>query len=656
MPADERYYTPNKNLKRYVLFSQVLSSKRPEVLVSAETEKEIKIPEKITLTASKIVKDEDTAKLNLRWVITAIPETANAKSQAYVLYQKLSNSEIAQFQPDLAGVWTLTLEADDGYQPLPGASKTDPGAVTISVNAIRHILWLQHSDKDIALELYTPDANTSPKTLYGDAYGPYYLEVAQEKVGIYQNYNDDGMPVDKDNSISASGRYFSLERGKISNPFLTGAYDGKFGSTDFRKDQALQSAYRHADGAFSLKSASNWHGEFPIVVRVHSPKITELVLPTKGCAFGQKGKLIGTYHIKQWIDYWSWYNLCGSGFSEYYDANKIPDWLEKRAAEALNSFPQVLPYVLKMAINDIDNRDYAGGYYMRGTKIINLNPYDFPKFRLSMRYNSSIVNKRGFWSRLAVDSVARHEAHHVFWWWNIYAPGTLNDNDGDRLPNTQAGGMFRYLWDNKANYYAACGPRENKAQNRINVIEDYYGDSEPDEAIGCLPIKLIEDKSKVLNDYKEKISEDGYVDLVIDLLRELPVSEVYIKTMMITASGQPFVPCLDSDMYDPGGRHARVDNDNDRGGRHDVEAGIARVGNNDYVGKLLDKFTRAPKLLVTLNNRLKLLEIIDKLERMGAKGELHIFYKFRGAQPLHELDASLAQVDAMYTGDFEEVR
>ena len=160
----------------------------------------------------------------------------------------------------------------------------------------------------------------------------------------------------------------------------------------------------------------------------------------------------------------------------------------------------------------------------------------------------------------------------------------------------------------------------------------------------------------MLNDYKEKISEDGYVDLVIDLLRELPVSEVYIKTMMITASGQPFVPCLDSDMYDPGGRHARVDNDNDRGGRHDVEAGIARVGNNDYVGKLLDKFTRAPKLLVTLNNRLKLLEIIDKLERMVAKGELHIFYKFRGAQPLHELDASLAQVDAMYTGDFEEVR
>jgi hypothetical protein len=43
---------------------------------------------------------------------------------------------------------------------------------------------------------------------------------------------------------------------------------------------------------------------------------------------------------------------------------------------------------------------------------------------------------------------------------------------------------------------------------------------------------------------------------------------------------------------------------------------------------------------------------IERLETAGLKGVIHIVYRIYIAQPIHELDACLAQVDAVYTGNF----
>jgi hypothetical protein len=645
MPADERYYTPNKNLKRYILFSQALSSKRPEVLASAETKKEIKIPEKITLTASKIVKDDDTAKLNLRWVITAIPETPNAKSKDYVLYQKLSSSEIAQFQPDLAGVWTLTLEADDGYSPLLGITPTDPGAIPISVNAIRHILWVQHSNGPydpttglgISLELYQPIKGVT-KPLDTEWGGPYYLEVAHEKAGVFLNYNDDGMPVDEDSFRNTKGEYFTLRKAFLE-PFA--AYDGNYGSDDFCIPQAK------GLGGFTLASASKKEEMTLMEVNLTEPQITDLVLSSETCLFGQHlGKRgNGAYFIQQGVDHKAWLNLDGKGFQEidlikaginlpedslsiypYPHFLNVPDWMEKRAAETLNAFPEVLPYVLRIGAN---RNSYLAGRFTKGTKYICLNPNN-----RSIRCNLRGYVGYGFIAKANFDSTARHEAHHAFWYW-VVVQKTLGidlDKDNDWLPYIgpdsppvvkALAGMFDYAFDSPENKYGKFGPLAVKfigGNSSCPTEYLYIGDVRYDRPNEKVFVKRLGPAviTKV----------DSGDNIIVDLPRDIPIGDwrynFYLKAFT------KYVPAM--------------------------ELSIVLPATNYYFVQKVDFKTRAPKLLIKFINQNNWKDLLSKYNIEG------IYLKYTLLNPKShdfaniEYDACKIGGKEIYTGDWIEKR
>ncbi|MCX5715202.1 MAG: hypothetical protein NT033_10515, partial [Candidatus Omnitrophica bacterium] len=116
------------------------------------------------------------------------------------------------------------------------------------INAVRHILWITHDDKETTLE----DSDYSQKAEQSKAanayrksgtnhisYGPcnegsttdIVLEVAHEKAEVYSNYDDNGKPVDRIIDYKPTGmRLFGLQI-VAQKPYLPkGAYDGKYNS------------------------------------------------------------------------------------------------------------------------------------------------------------------------------------------------------------------------------------------------------------------------------------------------------------------------------------------------------------------------------------------------------------------------------------------
>jgi hypothetical protein len=470
-------------------------------------EKEEKITDKkITLNVPKDkIKDPENDTLHYRWVILGMPETENAKSQKYALYQILSNEETCQFQPDLAGKWTLALEANDqelGLSAFDGSGITKDYAL-VRLNAIRHILWIQHSNGPydektglgISLELYQPIKDVT-KPLDGEWGGPYYLEVAHEKAGVYLNYNDDGMPVD---IIDINKVYlFKIERNKYGFPDnLFGAYDGCVGSTDLVRNP-VPDRYHKSAGDFQLRSASSHKMAIPINVTVLDAQITDLVLSSAECTYGQPlGRSpTGTYSIQQWVDHYSWLNDHKSndgkeGFVQKRGSNGVPDWLEMRAAEVLNeTFPEALPYVAKILVeNELEGRV---GQYIPGRKDIYIVPTDW-----DIRYNRPGGNGYGFYGDKGwLDRCARHEAYHAFHWHTVgdmYCdkdyeaapwrkrypmPDGMSKDDGGKISGAP-GNKFQYTHDSGENYLGpefVYLPTEKKQQQPIAIDITYKGD------------------------------------------------------------------------------------------------------------------------------------------------------------------------------------
>ncbi|MCX5697221.1 MAG: hypothetical protein NTU54_04560 [Candidatus Omnitrophica bacterium] len=405
--------------------------------------------------------DPDKDKLSSRWVITAIPDTAEAKSQTYVVYQKLSATDIAVLTPDLAGDWQVTLDINDAQ---------DGNEAVATMNAIRRILWVQHNDKDTYLSNY---AYTSEELSC-----EFNQEIAPEKAGVYLNYDDLGKPVDQiEYTLPQNTQYcFTLEKVRGEYDHSKGKYDGLMGSTPLQSD-----AFRyHPDvGAFNLASSAS-SDEFAILkVEAVDSSITDLVLSTKQSLYGFKvsypNKRIGTYQIKQWVDNYAWINMDGKGFVKYDRkasgaCHPCPDWLEERAARVLNeSEPYLRQYVQRILPSATEGE--FGHFDPKNPRNIYLDDYN-----VRMRYNLPVASEYGWFVVMALDGNARHEAHHI-WYYNEMIRKGLKDADQDWLPADSAGGKIVYLQDSASNF---CGAKLTGIFNPVEPGIVYLGDNQSD--------------------------------------------------------------------------------------------------------------------------------------------------------------------------------
>ncbi len=565
-----------------------------------------KIPATFILSSANS-SDPDGDNLEFRWIITGIPETEEAKSSQYVLYQRLPGSRIASITPDLAGNWEVTLEVNDGKTVI------EAGA---SLTAIRHILWIQHSDKVIALIDIGSD---------GKKYN-YYLEASPDEAGMYLNYNDEGKPVDRDTRYqppSGEGEYcFKIRRDpNFLDVGTSGAYDGKFGSTNLadEKIEGRDNPAIFCRGLWmpSLKSAFGQKVSIPflavpISVNVLDPQVTDLVLATWDCPYGRKisspdnvSRLQGTYYIGQWIDNYMWINdhKGGERFKAFAGSNGVPDWMEQKAAETLNNYTEALPYVEQIGV--CSDPAYEG-LYRKGTKTILINPAF-----LETRYNSFNLNGYGFTNEYGLEGIARHEAFHALYWHTFTDPGKrkYSDTDKDLLPGN---GEFDYLVDSKENRHGGYGPFFDRT---IGAFV-HNGDKEPDISEGRIKIDWGSIPMKEINNTTPSFE-------LIYLPRGIPIDEV-------TKLEMHFIMCKDKSI------------------RYVVPK---------YIYRLIDQKTPAPTIAIKFSRNAQWLEQIRKNQREGYVFEpvLYFNYAIRTPHNIDEYEASLIE-PGDYTGRWRKSR
>ncbi len=587
--------------------------------------------------------DADKDTISYRWVITHIPET-EVRSLNYVLYQKLSDSQAATLIPDLASndpanAWEVTLELNDGKDE---GVATTPGTLTAKLNPIRHILWIQHSNGPydektglgISLELYAPQKGaTLPFDIEWG--GPYYLEVAHEKAEMYQNYDDEGKPVDEDSGYLApreEGKYcFKVFVHPYNVYHEQGLYDGTYGSTDIVHPQIKVSTglasnptmFYKSPSNFTLSSASDHKCTFPIEVMALDPQITDLVLANESSLYGQKlaGNKTGTYYIQQWVDHYAWLNLDGKGFKEvrkntpnaYHES---PDWMERRAAkDVLNNFPAVLPYVSR--IKNLYSTVFLGMY--PGGEDILINPGQYAN-----RYNLPWTNNYGFYCMNMLDSTARHEAHHAFYGQQFMPPPagggfvfiapSYFDMDCDRLPNADKGGMFAYLLDSGNNLFGGYGP----VYNSLGSGYLYEGDKEFDVSYG-------RKKYLYLNkpfDFRGYITSPFFTH---PLPANIPIDKVNVEISII--------------LYKPSGDYALIP----------LQEGLHFT----YLHKPLKQKTTQPDLYIRIDP-VRFKSYLDKKRSEGwlIEDKLYIFYDLITPHEIQEYDASRIG-PGQYTGGWK---
>ncbi|MCX5714253.1 MAG: hypothetical protein NT033_05490, partial [Candidatus Omnitrophica bacterium] len=293
---------------------------------------------------------------------------------------------------------------------------------------------------------------------------------------------DEGKPVDE---IIYSNSCFSIfNKTKITHD-ATGCYDGLYGSTYLAREK-VGKPVKYKAGAFELKSASSYFTglKAEIYVQVTDVEITELVLANEDCPYGQPlgASREGTYFIKQWVDFSEWHQRVNgdkvtleevkgahiTGSDPIIDTTA--DWLERRAAEVLNTtFPEVVPYVVRIFLEGDPNKS---GLAKTRRKEIYINPA-----MKSNRYNLGSC-MYAFCNRAALDGIARHEAYHCFYFWTVDKlmdnsfkyrdddPSPANDiPKGDGLPDETGGPVsgatgnkFEYTLDVGDNRYGGFGP------------------------------------------------------------------------------------------------------------------------------------------------------------------------------------------------------
>ncbi|MCX5713671.1 MAG: hypothetical protein NT033_02450 [Candidatus Omnitrophica bacterium] len=344
---------------------------------------------------------------------------------------------------------------------------------------------------------------------------------------MYKNYNDGGMPADKDDTYTPPQDKYCfrltiiVEASRYGGDSLDGGtYTGWFGSTALARKNFQKPAHdeglHKSPSDFVLKSASGRPGDVKIAVDVEDKaNITDLVLPDRNSPYTRQPGLSGSYSIIQWVNFVSFERSdssffggqghfeqielrCGieEGFYPTINPHKerlimvfvptvtfaCPDWLERRVAEVLNQFEEVLPYVRKIGFSGGDLGE-AGIFTEHYPGFIFLNPLD----AAGMRWNLPSMNGYGFLEQNSIDSVTRHEAFHSFYYHTVVGRGRegqgpfITDKDNDGLPKENAGGMFRYVWDNAANPFGPCGADDTNAVPKGN--DGYYtykGDDKSD--------------------------------------------------------------------------------------------------------------------------------------------------------------------------------
>ncbi|MCX5697224.1 MAG: hypothetical protein NTU54_04575, partial [Candidatus Omnitrophica bacterium] len=415
--------------------------------------------------------DPDGDVLRYRWVLTAMPDTLEAKSKTYVLYQKLSIAQVLAMILDLGGDWQVAVEVNDNK---------DASEMDIILAYSRKILWIAHSDNDIFLQRYHyVDAAKGIDTTFN-------LEVSSNPVGVYLNYNDAMEPVDSIAYTPATpGSCYSIQKNSVQPENAKGAYDGLYGSSIF----TTGIRYNSIPGPLVLKSSSNRPGKACFEISVLDPDITDFVYSTVSCLYGARKHrpeaLQGFFTVKQWIDKSAWLNPDGLGFVEYKKENatayhECPDWMEEQAARVIQGHAILREYVGRIVVaakNENENRDRYG-HYIPGTRFICLNPYIN-----DIRWNLPACNAYGFYGKNCLENTALHEAFHCFYYQTIHK-GVYVNKDKDGLPGEPYSGMFAYLLDDNTNY---CGAKLLGSLLEINADDphyDYLGDGEYDYASG----------------------------------------------------------------------------------------------------------------------------------------------------------------------------
>ncbi|MCX5714563.1 MAG: hypothetical protein NT033_07140, partial [Candidatus Omnitrophica bacterium] len=584
--------------------------------------------------------DADNDALKYRWVITGIPWSDNhVLSQKYVLYQKLSDAQVATFEPDLAGQWQVDLDVTDGIedaQPEPGYRHR------ALINAVRHILWVQHSNGPydpktglgIELRLYDPKVTpTKPeKTTDGKPTqwgGPYYVEVSHEQAGLYLNFNDEGMPVDEDSWRPTDNKpLFEVIMGE-SPAGAVGAYDGLYGSTPLVNSTGKATPLKRVTpGSFELVSASAKGGYVKILI-CPNLQIKEVRCSTDDCSYGAKGgdfsvpsdepgvmcvsRFAGQYKIQQWVDHYEWLNTNGQGFLPvrkakfgYYGGYMyIPDWMERRAAETLEKFPEVMPFV-KRILNLPEWKRYIGLYYPT-SKQIWIKSYFGP-----LRHNLPVSDCYGFIGKASLDETARHEAYHSYYY-NSFP--SFKNNDGDSYPDynwnqpvkfSDGKDILQYARDSGSNFFGM------EDVDSMRVI--YKGDEVFDRK-----------RNKYLFDVElcpsvEEIERNSRIEIDVRLPENIPISEVLVHSIEIN-----FTPILSSE-----------------------DVVLLHKGIHYTFDKTpLDQKTKAPKMRIMLINGPEWRKLLEKQRRQTFN--LLITYEIWTAHNIDEYDASRIE-PGEYTG------
>ncbi len=466
---------------------------------------------RITREAGKEEPDaEDVGKLTLRWVITGMPQTPEAKSRQFVLYQditKLVNSAGWLFQPDVTGTWQVTLFAADHVTA--AASRADIKADT------QRILWIEHKNAafdptagiGIDLELFQPDSTTKP---LGYAWGgPFYREAAHLRAGVYKNFDDRDRAVDADTAYVAPefsdpntiingkprtyNRCFSLNASG-------GQYLGMYAASDCTTEAFSQ--HTLAGGQETLTLYGTARGKdaraiLEVIVEtagtVTTP-LTCLILPGENGAPAKQTGLRGTFKVEHCVDYLSWEKGPDGTFQPVPGKNGVVDWMERRATEMLNQKPDLLPFV--DAVKELSEEDTikspntVGRYVKRGKNVY------FNKYHGHNRYNLLANSMYGFSTGACMDNTVLHEGYHAFYWWTVEndAFGEM-DAVSDHFPDPallkdpasleKTRGRFNYTLDSNANRFGGMGPQKTApalptlASSFCTALE-FKGDAVPD--------------------------------------------------------------------------------------------------------------------------------------------------------------------------------